>query len=96
MSGHADTIRVAEGVLAGEPGARYMGVDRDLAERALALVAENQQLRDALERFYAEVDKAQRLDNTGGDSAVSVTLNSWDEYLHDDRPALAGTPSEDT
>lgn len=29
----------AEGVLAGEPGARYMGVDRELAEYVLALLA---------------------------------------------------------
>jgi hypothetical protein len=55
-----------------------------------ALVAENQRLRDALEFWYREVDKAQRLDNTGGDSAVAVTLNSWDEALHDNREALAG------
>jgi hypothetical protein len=70
-----------------------------IAERD-ALVTENQQLRDALERFYAEVDKAQRIDNTGGDSAVAVSLNSWDEYLSDPRgpfvrSASAGTPSED-
>jgi hypothetical protein len=31
--------RCAEGVLAGEPGARYMGVDRELAEYVLALLA---------------------------------------------------------
>ncbi len=54
------------------------------------LLAENQRLRDALEFWYREVDKAQRLDNTGGDSAVAVTLNSWDEALHSDREALAG------
>jgi hypothetical protein len=57
---------------------------------------ETRQLRDALEFWYAAIDKAQRLDNTGGDSAVAVSLNSWDEALHDDRAALAGTPSEDT
>ncbi len=42
------------------------------------------QLREALRFWYGEVDKAQRLDNTGGDSAVSVTLCSWAEALAGD------------
>jgi hypothetical protein len=88
MSGHADTIRVAEGVLAGEPGARYMGVDRDLAERALALAAENQQLRDALD-FYAD---RVNYENATPRMVRPVIADRGAVA----RAALDATPSEDT
>jgi hypothetical protein len=92
MSGHADTIRVAEGVLAGEPGARYMGVDRDLAERALALVAENQRLRDALERIESICEDWDTHDSR---YAWDFVESFW-RALGIARTALAGAPSEDT
>lgn len=46
------------------------------------------ELRSLLRQFYDAVDKAQRIDNTGGDSAVSVTLWSWAEIL-----AMANVPA---
>ncbi len=36
--------------------------------------------------FYDAVDVAQKIDNTGGDSAVSITLWSWAEHIAAIRP----------
>jgi hypothetical protein len=73
MSGHADTIRTALTRLHSESSA--------LAALA-ALVAENQQLRDALERIVAN-------ENSVGFVPASIARVAL-------RAALAGTPSEDT
>lgn len=50
----------------------------DLVE---SLRRERDGLKAVLRDFYDAVDKAQRIDNTGGDSAVSVALWSWAELL---------------
>lgn len=47
-------------------------------ERLSGLLAD---AKKELARLYDDVDEAQRLDNTGGDSAVSVVLWSWAEHL---------------
>ncbi len=95
MSGRADKVPEVVYAESREEAQRlldesYLKKYRAVPVEGDALLAENQRLRDALEFWYREVDKAQRIDNTGGDSAVAVTLNSFDEYLHDDREALAG------
>jgi YD repeat-containing protein len=77
--------------------AQKLGGSMRWQEAVDALVAENQQLRDSLELMYDDFDRAQRIDDTGGDSAVVGALLSWDERLHRAaRAAADGTPSEAT
>jgi hypothetical protein len=85
VSGHADTIRNA---LIWRSG-RLAGPREDPLAALDALVAENQQLRDALERM----DGVAR-------SAIAFVLTPYKraelELRRISASALAGTPSEDT
>jgi len=58
------------------------GAEAQLADE---FKAELDEARKELAQFYDAIDEAQRIDNTGGDSAVSVKLWSWSER----RAALA-------
>lgn len=85
-----------------------MGVDRDLAERALALVAEIQRLRDALDSVDAPypIDVFPDLQER---DAVFAAMRAVNRYATEQfaaeiarqrgkaaRALMAGTPSEDT
>lgn len=72
-----------------------------MCDYVLALAASHELLRRrhdetraALAAFYAEVDMAQKIDNTGGDSAVSVALWGFAETLHHLSAAVSVEQSE--
>lgn len=57
-----------------------------MLDRVRAIVAElerlqteNERLRADFARFYDEVEKSQKFDSTGGDSAVAITLYGWSQ-----------------
>jgi hypothetical protein len=95
MSGHADTARK----LAHDLVEAY--ADEDAANCILALVAENQRLRDALEQIAEKVAHP-KWPTTTTDYKMLGAISALDDIwkivrsVKPARAALAGTPSKDT